>query len=289
MGNDQQAQGAQTELANLQLGNKYDIRRVGDKWVGPWHAIHWDQMRSIAVTMLQLSSQICERPIAEFGLDEFIFSEGAKAFVGIRMFHNSAARLNDAAVAKCDAALAELLRVITSDTSSRNLPFDEALAPDIEAAAAKVGLGFLKKHGGNDVRVRIDVSIGRGNELVQVSRLAPKPVETIDSAEKHVTGFCEGFDRPDRACHIVDLDGQNIWTSFAVSVDLQRLREIACDDKPYMFTIANVLDANGRPDLMVRDFKRTEDVDGIPRDLVLTPSPQSTRKGRRGRRRTKGK
>lgn len=266
----------------LEIGTLFDIMRSGDLWFGEWHAITWEPMRSTCIALTELSARICDRPAAEFVLREYLRPVGKQARVGANIAFVGRNAPEETQLAIRDAAALHFLELVgfSRDIDNHVLAFRDTLTPEVEASTAASAREFLEKQGGRKIPMAINAQIGESKTEIQLrDRLASKPVQQVPEADKVIKGFIEGFDRPDRSCRIVRLDGgESLFVKFKIETELARLREVACNDRCYVISLSDVLDAKGRAGTIITRVDALPDSQAEIGSLQLQPSRQGSRR-----------
>lgn len=250
--------GAGVLLDVLFLDHPYAIHHINDEWIGELHSIRWDEIRHIAVAVASLSATITSRPESEFQLAPFLSAKQEKSLVGIKVLHRSANALRESDFEIRSAVIQHYLETIATRGVDRNyqLPFSDELTPEHISLVENTSANILEKLGGRKCHIPIKAEIG-GKQLstLSINGFAPRPYSTQSDMTKTIEGILEGLDRNDRDCKIILTSGQALSIKFNVEMHLQEFKSALCDNKPYSFVIADVLDAKGRAGRIVTDIR----------------------------------
>lgn len=265
-------------LDNFQLEHTFRIDMRAGGLFGDLFSVRWDDIRHLAIAAASLSAEVTKRSPSEFELSPYLLAKAGGAIAGIYITHKGRTPLSADELLVRSESIATFMHTISGgrSLSSGDLPFSDAISSDQQEKIDEASRTFLDKRTGSPkLSVPIIASLSKQNELIRLSRMAPKMVDASTGENMIVAGLVEGLDRDARTIKILTEDRKRISVHFSVEAHLDVLKTLLCDNFIHRLMIATVRDAKGRAGEIVSEILKDEPVQ--PMELKPSASARSQR------------
>ena len=235
-----------TPIAAIFFQDPLPVINRDKEWIGGWPELRWNELIQLAKALSNLFAQLLQIDHNEVFVQAVEHLDGSMAQAGLRIYAN--VRVDDDRRHDLHAALPLFMSAILQnrDEISARLEFDMPPSDEVRRVVEDAVDNVLTKYQGRRIVTPMKVSLDDIHILAQGRHAAHRPTDVTEH-QFIVDARIEGYSRRSRTCELLCVpDKKYLTIAFDVECFLGDLRQRACDDVAYQFTLRKTQDAKGK-------------------------------------------